>query len=151
MNIVSGVVTRQTESGAVVRVSRASACGSCKQASGCAVTKLGALAGPGEMDVLVGCITPLAPGSQVALELDPNTLLRAAALAYGLPLLTALTGLGLAAALDAQAGGQGAGLCAGLVAGLFAARWLAARSRSGFAPQLSLSHHSTPDSDGEFR
>jgi sigma-E factor negative regulatory protein RseC len=126
----SGAVTASADGRASVRPRSREACPRCAAGEGCGAG-LNAWLLSDRLD-LVDCIYddgPPQPGETVTMEIEDRSLLIAAALAYGLPLLGLLAG-----AVLARLGGMGepgAVLAAttGLLAGGVVARLLARRER----------------------
>ncbi len=90
MNQPQGTVTAIRGDRAVVRVERAFACARCQAGRGCGAGLLEAGRGAREFTLHRPPGIALAPGDRVSLRLAPERLLRAALLAYGLPLIALL-------------------------------------------------------------
>lgn len=128
MNESEGIVVRVEGTRAWVRpLGAGSACGGCAQRSGCAtagavaMSEGAAVSGPTRLLCVPNGIRAGA-GDAVVIRAADGTVLRAAALVYGLPLLLALAG---ASSLLAWTGSEAAalgGLLAGLAGGFLVAR-----------------------------
>lgn len=81
---------------AVVEVAASFVCARCAAGKGCGAGLLAGDAGPRRVDALVPRQLKLQTGDRVRLQLAANSVLRAAALVYGLPLCGALVGASLA-------------------------------------------------------
>jgi sigma-E factor negative regulatory protein RseC len=122
MNVPEARVVATGANSATVSVEAQAVCARCAAGRGCGAgllqqgrTRL--------LDVRVADGLHLRPGDRVRLELAPLHLLRAAWLAYGLPLFALVVSVALAAVAGEGAGDAGmvaagaAGLAAGLIAG----------------------------------
>lgn len=107
---------------ALVAIAPEVVCKRCAAGKGCGAGLLGGRRGPAQITASVANGLDLAVGDEVAISLQPQHVLRAAVLVYGVPLAAA----NAATALAYLAGlGDGATACAalaGLFAGLGAAR-----------------------------
>jgi sigma-E factor negative regulatory protein RseC len=114
---------------ASVEVDTASFCARCAQGKGCGAGMLWGDSGQRHINVAAPRRLALQVGDRVALELAPQSVLHAAGIVYGIPLVTAA----LAAALAWVAGlADGLAALAGLVgvlAGIVIARWRLQRRR----------------------
>jgi sigma-E factor negative regulatory protein RseC len=123
MNIPEGRVAAVDGEFAIVTVEAAVACARCAAGRGCGA----GLLQQDRTRTVKARVRPeqrLAPGDRVRLELAPDRLLRAAWLAYGLPLLGVVLAVAAASTFE-QAGNEllvVAGGALGLVAGLAAGR-----------------------------
>ena len=81
-----------------VEVNTASFCSRCSTGRGCGAGLLGADRGPRQVDVLLPHDANLSAGDEVTLELAPQSLLHAARIVYGMPLL-AVAAVGVLAML----------------------------------------------------
>lgn len=131
---VFGTVVKDAQGRTWVDVPRRSACQSCGKSSGCSMSVLGGLAGGQATRLSVSGVN-LAPGQHVELVCPTTGVLKAALLAYGLPLAGLVVGALVAVAFDFSQGAQV--LCAGvgLGAGALALRWA---SRRGDLANLTL-------------
>lgn len=135
--LVEGIarVVRVADGVALLEPEQTTSCGSCAASAACGQKGIGTLASRVEARRFAlqnGVETPpLQEGERVVLGVGQRALIKAALLAYGLPLLAALGAGGLAYRLygsDAAALlGMGGGLAIGLVAARLGARRLAAR------------------------
>lgn len=123
---------------AIVEVSEQIACQRCAAGKGCGAGLLGRRSG--ERRVVANIVPGLAvrQGDQVSLSMVSGSLLRAALLVYGYPLVAAV--LAAAIAFGLRVGDLGAALAAlfGLVAGLVVAnrRLKASRCQRSFTPTI---------------
>jgi sigma-E factor negative regulatory protein RseC len=85
---------------AIVDVEAGAVCARCAAGRGCGAGVFTARRGRRRLEVAVGPHTGLAEGDVVAIELAPGNVLRAALIAYGLPLAGAAGGAALAHALS---------------------------------------------------
>lgn len=131
---VSGTVVQDAQGRTWVDVPRRSACLSCGKSSGCSMSVLGGLTG-GQTTRLSVDGLELAPGQQVELACPSGGVLKAAVLAYGMPLAGVVGGALIAAALEFSQGAQM--LCAGLGlgVGVLLLRWA---GRQGSLANLTL-------------
>lgn len=126
MDSAEGTVLAVRPGAALVRVRATAACARCASGRGCGAG-MGQTPRPREVEVRVAPGLDLAPGDRVRLAMEPALLLRAAWVAYGLPVTGMAAGV-LAGA--AQAGGSDllqavfglAGLAAGFTLGRLRAR-----------------------------
>lgn len=121
-NVSTGIVTRVEGDHAWVEIGSGSGCGSCKSQGACGSGLLG-LAAPSRQHRLLNTIGAR-PGDTVTVSMAQGGVLKAAALAYLLPL-----GLGIAGAAGGLwlGGGDGhalVGLALGLGGGWLLLRWL---------------------------
>ena len=131
---VTGRIELDAQGRTWVAVPRRSACQSCGKSSGCGMSVLGGLAG-GQKTRLPIAGMDAREGDTVALSCAPGGLLKAAFLAYGLPVLGLVLGAGAAALMNLNDASQMLGAGAGLVAGLLLARLAAKHGRT---PTLRL-------------
>ena len=87
MEQARGRITEIHEDRITVEVSTASFCSRCSTGRGCGAGLLGADRGPRQVDVILPVDAGFSEGDEVTLELAPQTLLQAALLVYGIPLL----------------------------------------------------------------
>lgn len=118
---VSGTVVKDAQGRTWVDVPRRSACQSCGKSSGCSMSVLGGLAG-GQTTRLSVDGMDLEPGQQVALACPSSGVLKAAVLAYGVPLLGVVGGALIAAAFDFSQGAQMLSAAVGLGVGILVLR-----------------------------
>lgn len=106
----------------VVEVAARTACARCAAGRGCGA---GLFSGSARRQVEARVRAGLRPaqGDTVVLEVADRTLLQAAAVVYGIPLVAALIGGGLALALSLGDAAAAAASLAGLTAGLAASRY----------------------------
>lgn len=132
-NVSNGVVTRVEGDYAWVEIGAAPGCGSCKSQGGCGSGLLG-LSAPSRQHRLFNSVNAR-PGDTVSVSMPDGGVLKAALLAYLLPLAL---GIGGAAAGMWLGGGDGHAL-SGLVAGL-GGGWLLLRrlTRREPWPQIAL-------------
>lgn len=119
---VSGTVVKDAQGRTWVEVPRRSACQSCGKSSGCSMSVLGGLTGGQITRLSVGGLE-LPPGQQVKLACPAGGVLKAAMLAYGVPLAGVMGGALIAAALDQSQGAQMLSAGLGLGLGVLAMRW----------------------------
>lgn len=134
---VEGVVSRIEGSIAVVDVATQKGCGRCDEPGGCG----GGLAAGGpacsrsyQLPNKLG----VKPGDAVILTVPSGTLLRAAAWAYGLPLVLGLLGAFLGAATQPGDGAAVVGGLAGMVLGFILLRLLARGQASASAISMEV-------------
>lgn len=125
---------------ATVVVAAPLACARCAAGKGCGAGLLASTGGPKTLSVRMPAGVRLQVDDVVRLSIAPRHLLRAATLAYGLPLAGALGALAIAWIARADIG-DAAGVVvalAGLVAGHLAGRWLLQRDAAceHFLPTL---------------
>ncbi len=87
MEQARGRITAIHEERATVEVDTASFCSRCSTGKGCGAGLLGADRGPRRIDVPLPKDARLGKGDEVTLELAPHSVLQAALLVYGVPLL----------------------------------------------------------------
>lgn len=122
MDLPVGRIVSVADGRATVSVDRAFGCARCAAGRGCGA---GLLAVQSRLiDVRLVAGLALRPGDEVRLALAPSSLLRAALLAYGLPLAGLVTALGIAWYLKQSLADRPAVALAavGLVAGLLVGR-----------------------------
>ncbi|MBN2885415.1 MAG: SoxR reducing system RseC family protein [Chromatiaceae bacterium] len=111
-----------------VETRRRSGCSQCASASQCAPSLLGALLGNGWVRLRLANTLDVRPGEPVIVGLPGGALVRAALLAYLLPLFTLVLGAGLASLWTAREApvvlAALAGLASGLLLAAQIARWL---------------------------
>lgn len=100
MELPRGRVVSVEPGSVTVSVDAAAVCRRCAAGRGCGAGLLTGARQPKLIDAVVAPGMDLAPGDEVELTLAPTHLLRAAALAYGLPLLGVIVALGIAWYLD---------------------------------------------------
>lgn len=108
---------------AIVEVAASFRCARCAAGKGCGAGLLAGDEAPRRVDALVARQIELRVGDRVRLELTADNVLRAAALAYGLPLCGALAGAALAWWFGAGDAGAAAAAIAGALAGVATGRW----------------------------
>lgn len=91
-----GRIVAVADGRATVSVNTAAVCSRCAAGKGCGAGLLGAGNQPRLIEVRLESGMQLKPGDEVSLTLAPSHLLRAAMLAYGLPLAGVIIALGLA-------------------------------------------------------
>lgn len=109
---------------AVVEVSVAASCPRCASGKGCGAgifTASTSAAQPVEASVRKGL--DVSEGDVVEISLAPDNLLQAAIIVYGLPMLGAIVGAGLAYAFSMRDSAAAGAALAGLAAGLMVSRW----------------------------
>jgi sigma-E factor negative regulatory protein RseC len=109
---------------AVVEVKVAASCPRCAAGKGCGAgifTASGGSAQPVEASVRAGL--SLSEGDVVELTLAPDNLLRAAFIVYGLPMLGAIAGAGLAYGFSFRDAAAAIAALIGMAAGLMVSRW----------------------------
>lgn len=121
----------------VVEAMPRAACGGCAQAGGCGVSVLSGLFGrrAGARITLANTCDAQA-GDIVAIGIRQGPLLRAAVMAYALPVATLALGALLGLGLSGGDAGALAGSAAGFAAGLVVARRLARRREASMRPVL---------------
>ncbi|MEW5889985.1 MAG: SoxR reducing system RseC family protein [Pseudomonadota bacterium] len=126
------VVTRSEGEDAYVEVNEsAGGCGHCDEAGGCRSSLLGDAFGAQRRVFRIANTLHVVAGQSVVIGTEDYATLRAAVLAYGVPLVLLLTGAGLGTAIapavhaDLAAAG---GALAGLLGGFALARFLPLRS-----------------------
>lgn len=134
-----GIVVAVDPPEIIVDVEAAPLCRRCASGKGCGAGLLSGAEGTRRIAVPQPEGSRLAPGDHVILELGSRTLLRAAALAYGMPLaamiVTLLVGSVIAGPLAETAAVLLA--AAGLAGGLGISRWrLAGRCERQFTPEI---------------
>ncbi len=87
MEQARGRITAIHKDRVTVEVDTASFCSRCSTGKGCGAGLLGADRGPRKVDVLLPRDARCNPGDEVTLELAPQSVLQAAQLVYGLPLV----------------------------------------------------------------
>ena len=107
----------------VVEVEGPFRCARCDAGKGCGAGLLAGDAAPRRLDALVAPPIELRVGDRVRLELAADNVLRAAALAYGLPLCGALGAAALAWWSGAGDAGAAAAATAGALVGVATGRW----------------------------
>lgn len=113
MNEINAVVRRIGEGEVWLESNPASACSRC-QGGACSSVSISRLFCSSSRQFKVACSEPLQVGDVVRVGLEEGQVLRAALLAYGLPLLGLMGGAGAASLLWPQAG-EVAVIAAGLV------------------------------------
>ena len=119
-----GTVLRVDGDLAWVECERGAPCAACPGRAACEVTALSGAPSPHRLRARCGAHRP-APGSEVVVGIPPGTLLRAALIAYAMPLAALLAGAGLGSLGGTAASAAGAAL--GLAAGVA----LAGRASAG--------------------
>ena len=87
MERARGRITAIHEDRVTVEVNTASFCSRCSTGKGCGAGLLGADRGPRQVDVPLPLDAQFSPGDEVTLELAPQSLLHAARIVYGMPLV----------------------------------------------------------------
>lgn len=128
MTTRKAIVLRMEGRAAIVKVGAGGGCGRCAEAGGCGSDVLGKLFGGRCTTYAVETDRRLSAGEEVDVAVRPRAALQAAAVAYGVPLLTLMGGAALGATVgDTQAVvGALAGLLSGMVLAAFVARRMAA-------------------------
>lgn len=122
------VVRLEGEDAWLEAVGPGKACGACSQAGGCGGTGQGRLLegalGQARQPLLIRLPNTIRarPGDVVIIEAPPGAILKAVWRAYGLPLLLAIMGAGLAQGLGADEGWSFFALLLGLAIGFLALR-----------------------------
>ncbi len=132
-------VNHETPS-AVVEVAAAFSCARCAAGKGCGAGVFGSGRRSRHIEALIAAGVDIREGDEVSIELAPRHLLNAALIVYGLPLVGALVGAGIAYAFalgDSYAALAG---LAGLAAGIMIARRRAARGQCQFTPTIVSRH-----------
>lgn len=132
MNVRPGLVRRVADGFAWVDVERQSGCGRCAESGGCGRACESAAA-----TYVIPVDVAVLPGERVEVAVSPRAPLLAAALSYGVALLTLF--LGIAGAL-LLAGDSDLSVAVGSLAGLaLAVLWLrGSRSRSALIPSVRI-------------
>lgn len=125
METATGRVSSVHDGVATVVVAAPVACKRCESGKGCGAGLLTGSEKPGEMEIGVPAGMTLRPGDQVTLAVAPRQLLRAASLAYGLPLLSMVVFVAFAW-VSGESAGDATAIAFG-VAGLTAGVWLSRR------------------------
>ncbi|MGC3964362.1 MAG: SoxR reducing system RseC family protein [Rhodocyclaceae bacterium] len=116
---VEAMVTRADARLAIVRVVKTSGgCGRCDEPGGCRSAMLGEVLGPRCGEYAVDNVLAAVPGTRVTLEVPDGAPLRAAVLAYLVPLLLMLCGAALGQWLTASDAWAAAGAMAALALSL---------------------------------
>lgn len=108
---------------ATIDVDVSATCPRCAAGKGCGAGVLSAGSGPRRIQVPVDPNLDLAEGDVVDLELAPANILRASVIVYGLPMLGAIAGAGIAFAFALGDVAAAAAALLGIAAGLVAGRW----------------------------
>ncbi len=119
---VVSLVTRENDRVATIDVDVAAVCARCAAGKGCGA---GLLAGTGpkrRIEAVAGHELGLRPGDTVELSLEPRSLLYASFVAYGAPLIGALSAAAIAYALSFGDAEAAAASLAGVVAGVVFSR-----------------------------
>jgi len=120
------VVAREA-SAVWVETRRRSGCSQCASASQCAPSLLGSLLGNGQVRLRLSNTLGVSPGERVVVGLPGGALVRAALLAYLLPLLSLVLGAGLASLWTEREAPLVLAALTGLGAGLLLAARVARR------------------------
>lgn len=132
-------VNHETPS-AVVEVAAAFNCARCAAGKGCGAGLVGSGRRDRQIEAYIAAGVDVHVGDEVSIELAPRHLLNAALIVYGLPLVGALIGAGIAYGLgvgDLYASLAG---LAGIAAGIAIARRRAAREQCRFTPTIIAKH-----------
>ena len=139
MESAAGLVVSSSDAIATVEVESPVSCRRCASGRGCGAGLL-ASGRPGTIDVNIPPGMALRRGDAVRLVLDSRQLLRAAMLAYGMPLTGLLLFAAIAALVSPGAGdaGMAASGLIGLLAGFLFSRWRlrSARTCGRFVPVI---------------
>ena len=113
-------------------------CARCAAGKGCGAALLGRKGGRRQLLVAVNRETSIQEGDRVRLMLAPRHLLRAASLAYGLPLIAALAAAAVAFNVNASDAVTGAAAMLGFAAGFLVShrRFRAADCLRNLAPAV---------------
>ena len=121
--IIQSLVSDDRGIRAVVEVDVSTACPRCAAGKGCGA---GLLAGGGRskrVEASFNVKMILAEGDHVEIALTPSNLLRASLIVYGLPMLGAIAGAGLAYLMKLGDAAAAIAAIAGLSGGLLVGRW----------------------------
>ena len=140
METASGRVEAVHNQQITVVVTAPVACRRCAAGNGCGAGLLSGTERERRIDVALPQGMQLAPGDHVSLGIAPGQLLRAAGIAYGVPLLSLVGAAGLAA-LAGSTPGDGPAIAmalAGLGIGVLISRRILARARTcdGYVPTV---------------
>jgi positive regulator of sigma E activity len=119
---VIAFVDRRTTLRAIVDVDAGVFCPRCTAGTGCGAGLFSGAAGKRRIEALVPAGLQLAEGDSVEIGMQPDNLIMAAVLVYGLPLLGAVAAAGIAYRFSAGDGAAAAAAVTGLVAGGIAGR-----------------------------
>ena len=134
-----GIVVAVKPPGVIIDVEVAAVCQRCASGKGCGAGLLGGHDGKRRVEVSLPNEHQLLPGDRVILEMSPSILLRAATLAYGLPLATMVLALMLGSAIAGPLDELTAVFLAatGLAGGIGISRWrLAGHCANNFMPEI---------------
>jgi sigma-E factor negative regulatory protein RseC len=126
---IFSLVTGEQGARALVDVDAGLVCPRCAAGKGCGAGLLGANAGPRRVAAVVAEHRALATGDRVELVLASSSVLHAALIVYGLPLLGAVAAAVVAYVLALGDGGATLAVSAGLLAGWSVSRWQLRRRR----------------------
>lgn len=107
---------------AVVEIAASLRCARCAAGKGCGAGLLGGDAKPRKVDALISGGMDVRAGDEVTIELAPDNLLRAATIVYGLPLIGAIGGAGIAFLFESGDLWPAGLALAGIASGMTAAR-----------------------------
>lgn len=140
MESASGKIETINDGIACVVVDAAVTCPRCEAGRGCGAGLLTGNAKPRRMEVGIPQGMAFAAGDAVTLSIAPRYLLRAAMLAYGLPLLLMLLAVGLARVAGVASSDAAAVVfsATGLLVGIVLGRWLLRREAvcEQFTPEI---------------
>lgn len=131
----SGEVVAVTEGRVTVRGTSRAGCARCAAGRGCGGAYFSRLLGEPQRCITGRASGALAPGDPVRIAIPETTVLRAAVLAYLVPLAALLAGAVAGQFFGGEAGAVG-GSAAMLLPALIYARWRAARLRRALQPRV---------------
>ena len=114
---------------ALVRVDRGVSCPRCAAGKGCGGGLLGSTSEERQVAAIVPASLDLVVGDSVGLVLEPQNVLRAALLVYGVPLICGVGAALIAYGLGLEDGGAASSALGGLLVGLTAVRARLGRRR----------------------
>lgn len=125
---------------AVVEVAAAFSCARCAAGKGCGAGVFGSGRKNRHIEALIAAGVEIREGDEVSIELAPRHLLNAALIVYGLPLVGALVGAGIAYSLGLGDLLASIAALAGIAAGIAIAHRRAARGQCQFTPTIVSRH-----------
>lgn len=120
--IIQSFVDDVAGSRAIVAIDVQAACPRCAAGKGCGAGILSGTRGVRRVEATVPADLELSTGDEVELSLAPNNLLHATLLVYGLPMLGAILGAGIAYLLRLTDAAAAIAAIAGIIAGIFWSR-----------------------------
>ena len=137
--IIQSLISDARGTRAVVEVDVSTACPRCASGKGCGA---GLLTGSSRIRLVEASFTAamdLAEGDHVEIAMTPHNLLQAAMTVYGLPMLGAVTGAGVAYATALGDAAAASAAILGLLGGLVASKWWLRRSAclESFVPSVA--------------